>query len=219
MLIDLSVPIREGMPKIPILPEVVVKPLRRRDQGDPLEIREVRMATHVGTHLDAPSHRILGGTTIEQIPLETVCGSAVVIPVQGRAGEPITLEELKKTGMPVEHDDIVLIYTGWDRHYAQEAYHDNPYLSNELAQYLVNCGVKMVGIDAVTVDMPTHRRPPDFDYPVHQELLGHGVLILENLTNLGVISGKRVQLWAFPLKIEGSDAAHVRVVAEAKGAS
>lgn len=214
MLVDLSVPIRQGMPKIPFLPEVVVQPLRMRANGDPLEIREVRMATHVGTHLDAPAHRILGGTTIEQIPLETVCGTAVVIPVEGGAGQPVAVDAVERSGIRIERGDIVLLHTGWSRHYDQVEYHDNPYLSNELAAYLVEHGAKMVGIDAVTVDMPTPRRPPDFDYPVHQTLLGNGVLILENLTNLQEISGKRVNLWAFPLKIAGSDAAHVRVVAE-----
>jgi kynurenine formamidase len=57
-------------------------------------------------------------------------------------------------------------------------------------------------------------RPPDFAYPIHRTLLGNDVLIVENLGDLSSLAGKRVQIWAFPLKITGSDAAHCRVVAQ-----
>ena len=74
--------------------------------------------------------------------------------------------------------------------------------------------VKLVGVDCVTVDMPLQLRPPDFAYPAHRTLLGNDVLIIENLADLSPVSGKRLQIFAFPLRITGSDAGHVRVVAE-----
>jgi kynurenine formamidase len=69
-------------------------------------------------------------------------------------------------------------------------------------------------VDAVTVDMPVAVRPPDFAYPIHRTLLGNNVLIVENLGDLSAVAGKRLKIYAFPLKIKGSDAGHVRVVAE-----
>ncbi|MCL6564267.1 MAG: cyclase family protein [Firmicutes bacterium] len=214
MWYDLTVAIAENMPRIPFLPPVGVEKVRDRAKGDPLEVRALHLATHIGTHLDAPSHRILGGTAIDAVPLEQTTGPAVVVKVAARPGEGFGPEVLEGLAEPVQPGDIVLFDTGFARYWETPTYHDNPYLTPELAELLVARGVKMVGIDAITVDMPTHRRPPDFDYPIHQILLGNNVLILENLTNLAPLAGRRVKLYAFPLKIAGGDAGLVRVVAE-----
>jgi kynurenine formamidase len=72
----------------------------------------------------------------------------------------------------------------------------------------------MFGIDCITVDLPTPLRPKGFDFPVHKTLLGHNVLIAENVTNLGSIVGKRTRIMALPLRVKGSDAGHARVIAE-----
>ncbi len=79
---------------------------------------------------------------------------------------------------------------------------------------MVKKGVKLFGIDCITVDLPTPLRPKDFAFPVHRTLLGNDVLIAENVANLGAIVGKKVRILALPLRVKGSDAGHARIVAE-----
>ncbi len=93
-------------------------------------------------------------------------------------------------------------------------YNLHPYLSVDAAKWMVKRGIKMFGIDCITVDLPTPLRPKGFDFPVHRTLLGNEVLIAENVTNLGSIVGKRTRILAFPLRVKGSDAGHARIVAE-----
>lgn len=216
MLVDLSVGIEEGMSKIPFLPDVHIEVLRALADGHPLEIRNVSMATHIGTHMDAPAHAFAGAATIDKVPLDAVCGPGVVIRVAARPNEPITLAQVRSGGPAIEYGDIVLLDTGFAKYAAvnDATYLQNPYLAQDLADELVAKKAKVLGIDCVTVDMPVAVRPPDFAYPIHRTLLGNNVLIVENLADLSVVAGKRVTIYAFPLKITGSDAGHVRVVAE-----
>lgn len=216
MLVDLSVGIEPGMAKIPFLPDVHVEILRALADGHPLEIRNLSIATHIGTHMDAPAHAFAGATTIDNVPLDAVCGTGVAIKVAARSNEPITLAEVRAAGPPIEAGDIVLLDTGFARlaETNDPGYLANPYIAQDLADELVAKKVKFLGVDAVTVDMPVAVRPPDFAYPIHRTLLGNNVLIVENLGDLSAVAGKRCTIYAFPLKITGSDAGHVRVVAE-----
>jgi arylformamidase len=213
-LVDLSQPIYAGMPRIHVLPEVDFQPVRRIDQGHPLNISELRIATHAGTHVDAPWHFVPGGRTIDQVPLEQLCGSAVVVPIRRAAGEPIPVADLEASPEPIRPGDIVLLATGWGAKFESAEYDLHPYVSEEVAHWLVQRRVKMLGLDLITVDLPTSMRPNPFSYPVHHILLENDVLIIENLANLDGLVGRRVQLYAFPLSIRGSDAGNARVVAE-----
>ena len=210
--IDLSRTIYAGMPKIPILPEVEFCPVRRIADGMPLNISELRMATHAATHVDAPWHFIDDGKTIDEVPLDQVCGSTVVVAVSRKAGETIPVSDFEGAG--IREHDIVFVHTGWSDKFDSADYNEHPFLSDEAAQWLVDRKVKMLGVDCITVDMPTGMRPQGFAFPVHHTLLESDVLIIENLANLEAVAGSRVQVYAFPLKIQGSDAAQARVVAE-----
>lgn len=214
MLVDLSIGIEEGMDKIPFLPDVRVEVFRAHKDGHALEIRNLALATHVGTHMDAPAHAFAGARTIDQVPLEAVCGPGVVIPVRPEPGAPISLADVERSGLRIEDGDIVLLDTDFARRIGTHDYHLNPYLAQDLCDHLVATKVKVVGLDCVSVDMPVSKRPKDFAYPAHRTLLGNDVLIIENLGDLRAVSGKRLRIYAFPLKITGSDAGHVRVVAE-----
>ena len=213
-LIDLSQQIWPGMPRIQVLPQVDVQPVRRIAQGHPLNISEVRLATHAGTHVDAPWHFVENGRTIDQVPLEDLRGSAVVVPVDRGAREPIPAADLENSPEPIRARDIVLLATGWGAKFESPEYEEHPYVSEEAAQWLVDHRVKMLGLDLITVDLPQVMRPTPFGYPVHHLLLGNDVLIIENLTNLDALRGRRVTLYAFPLAVRGADGAQARVVAE-----
>ena len=214
-LVDLSQPIWAGMPRIHVLPEVDFQPVRRMDQGHPLNISELSLATHAGTHVDAPWHFVPNGRTIDQIPLEALSGSAVVVPVDRQPREPIPAADLEASPEPIRSGDIVVLATGWGEKFESPAYEEHPYVSEEAAEWLVRRGVKMLGLVLITVDLPQAMRPTPFAYPVHHILLEHEVLIIENLTNLQGLRGRRVTLYAFPLRVRGADGAQARVVAEA----
>jgi arylformamidase len=213
-LVDLSQQIWAGMPRIRVLPEVDLQPVRRIAEGHPLNISELKLATHAGTHVDAPWHFVDNGSTIEQVPLEDLRGSAVVVPIDRGAREPIPAADLEQSPEPIRPGDIVVLATGWGAKFESPEYEEHPYVSEEAAQWLVERRVKMLGLDLITVDLPQAMRPTPFSYPVHHLLLGNNILIIENLTNLDALRGRRVTLYAFPLAIRGADGAQARVVAE-----
>lgn len=213
-LVDLSQKIEAGMPRIHVLPEVEVHPLRRIAQGHPLNISELKIATHAGTHVDAPWHFVPTGRTIEQIPLDQLCGTAVVVPIRREAGEPIPVEDLERSPERIGAGDIVVLSTGWGAKFYTPEYDVFPHISEDAAQWLVERRVKMVVLDTLTPDLPTSMRPQPFGYPIHHILLENDVLIIENLADVQALAGRRVNLYAFPLPIKGGDAAQARVVAE-----
>ncbi len=213
-MVDLSRVIYDGMPKIPVLPDVHVHQCFSLEKGHALNVTEMSLPCHAGTHVDAPVHIVAKGKSIEEIPLESFVGPGAVIPVQKKGGEEVTAKDLEGSGVAVNRGDILMLFTGWDAKFESPDYNLHPYLSVDAAEWIVNKGVKLFGIDCITVDLPTPLRPKDFKFPVHKTLLGNEVLIAENVTNLGRIVGKRSRILAFPLMVKGSDAAHARIVAE-----
>lgn len=213
-MIDLSRVIYDGMPKIPVLPDVHVQRCLSLEKGHPLNVTEISLPCHAGTHVDAPVHVFDSGKSIEEIPLEDFIGPGAVIPVKKRGGEEVTARDLEDSGVPVSRGDILMLFTGWDEKFESPDYNIHPYLSIDAAEWIVGKGVKLFGIDCITVDLPTPMRQKGFEYPVHKILLGNGVLIAENVANLGKVAGKKNRILALPLKVKGSDAAHARIIAE-----
>ncbi len=213
-LVDLSHEIYAHMPRIAILPEVEVSCLFSIAQGKPLNISEVRLATHAGSHIDAPYHAFEDAPTIDQLPLDTFVGRAAVIPVRRGGGEAIPAADLENSGVRVERGDILLVQTGWDRHFTAPEYNTYPYLHEEACRWMVERGIKMVALDCLSPDMPLAQRPPDFAYPAHRTLLRAGIPIIENLRNFGAVEGGRFRVLALPLRLRGGDGAQARVVAE-----
>ncbi|SRR5579884_839632 len=211
-LIDLSWPLHPGMSRVPMAPDVEFRPVQEMAKGDTSNIIQVTMASHVGTHIDAPVHFIPGGKTIDQVPLEQFTGPAVTVSVRRGAGEAITLEDVGQAD--VREGDIVFVHTGWSAKFGTPEYDRHPFLAPEVANFLVQRRVKMVGIDCVNVEMPIGDRPADYTRPIHNTLLASEVLIIENLTNLERIAGRRPRVYAFPIAYRNGDGAQARVVAE-----
>ncbi|HEY8524069.1 MAG TPA: cyclase family protein [Acidimicrobiales bacterium] len=212
VLHDVSHPVWAGMPKIPVLPEVGVDPVTSIDAGQPLNISLLHLATHAGTHIDAPRHALADGATIDEVPVDRFVSPGVVVAVNRGPGEEIPVEDV--AAADVRRGDVVLLSTGWARHFEAPEYNDHPYPSVALAEWLVETGVNMLGVDCITVDAPVERRGPGFDYPVHRTLLGSGVLIIENLADLAPFAGQRVVVHAAPLAVRAGDAGHARVLLE-----
>jgi len=213
-MVDLSRIIYDSMPKIPLLPEVHVQRFFSLEKGHPLNVTESSLPCHAGTHFDAPVHIVPTGKTFEELPVDAFIGPGAVISVQKRGGEEVTAKDLEASGVAVNRGDILMLHTGWDAKFESSDYNLHPYLSVDAAQWMVNKGIKLFGIDCITVDLPTPLRPKGFDFPVHRTLLGNNVLIAENVANLGSIVGRKTRIFALPLRVKGSDAGHARIIAE-----
>lgn len=209
-LIDLSVPLRSGMPVYPGDPEVAIEPALTVT-GAGVNVLRVHMGSQSGTHVDAPRHIDDALPALDAVPLERFTGPAVVIDARGLA--PRTAIGAEAFEGRVAPGQIVLICTGWSDFWGTDDYLGHPFLSVRAARYLVDAGVRTVGIDALSVD-PT----PAHDIPAHLVLCRAHAVIAENLTGLAAVlaaqeAGDTVEASLFPLHIPGADGAPVRAVA------
>ncbi|MCG8462153.1 MAG: cyclase family protein [Holophagales bacterium] len=183
---------------------------------------------HGGTHLDAPIHFAAERQTVDQIPLETLAGPAVVIDVAEKAAaDPdylLTAEDVR--AFEAEHGEIaagtiVLLYTGWGARWGDRlAYLGDdtpgdasnlhfPSFGKESAELLVNeRRVAVIGVDTASID-----HGPSTDFIAHQIANGANVPGLENVANLDRLPPTGAYLIALPMKIGGGSGAPVRVVA------
>ena len=158
---------------------------------------KVVLGTHIGTHIDAPAHMIDAGTPLKDYSLDRFIGRAYCV-------DGFDLESLRN--LTLTNGDIVLFATGMSKQYHDPEYFtDFPVMSHEIVDYLIEKQVKLVGIDTGSADC-------DDGFPVHKELLGADILIVENLTNLDSLIGQTFDFMALPLKLE-HDGAPVRAVA------
>ncbi len=173
----------------------------------------IRMNTHTATHLDAPFHFFPDMKTIDQIPLDKFIGKAVIVNLTGVSGcYAIGVKDLLPYEDLITEGKIVLLCTGWykKRGFSKEYYNDWPYLSGEGAKWLLDKGVKGVGIDGMSMGgwyEGTGR-------PCHEILLSNEVWLLEELTFPDeVLEYKEVELHAVPLKLLGCGGSPCRAYA------
>jgi arylformamidase len=214
--IDLSRVIREDMPKIAFFPSPKIRLIRQRPM-DRMNVTEITLACHVGTHVDAPAHFVEGGRTIDQIPLDQLYGRGVIWRIKAEPAEELQAEVFEAATPSCEAGDIVFLHTSWSSRWGNKSYDDHPYLASSAAEWLVEHRVKMLGVDFSTPDLPVRRRGDGFDWPVHQILLSNNVLVVEHLHNLGTLAGRRVEVVVLALNIHRADGAPARVIARAAG--
>lgn len=211
-LIDLSYPLATETPIFPGAPPVEVDALERTGDAETkgrrsLNVTRLGMMVHTGTHMDAPFHFFGAGSSIDEIPLDHCVGPALLVTLPGLdAGQEIDLTNLPNLREKLHSVHKVVLNTGWARRWGTPGYFtDHPRISGHSSAYLRECGVHLVG-----VDMPSVDRSP---FPSHLELLGSGIVIVENLTNLDAIGEEVFQLSAVPLKLKGRDGSPVRAFA------
>lgn len=205
-IIDLSQKFEKGMPQFPNTKPIHIEQIAQIAQGG-FRITELTSTVHNGTHCDAPAHCVEGGRTIDQLPLDTFVGEAVIIDADVENTREISLDILE--GVQINPGDIVLIRTGYSKYWGEERYvYDAPHLSEELAVELSKLDIKSVGIDFIspdTVDSTTS--------PVHKTLMRQNIPFIENLNNLDKIDRRRVFFSAAPLLIDKSDGGLARAFA------
>lgn len=199
------------MPNAATLPEPSFKQLKSVE-CEGVSVTQISVATHVGTHLDAPSHLIKGGKSIDQIPLHTLCGRATVVSIEKSGAEQITARDLIESDVNYSPGDALLVRTGWGEKFETKDYYEHPYFSEDAAHWIVEQQFRLVGVDTMTPEIPDNLRSAEFDFPIHRILLGKGILILEHLY-LEEVIGQRFDLFVGSLKIAKADGAPARVLA------
>ncbi len=185
-------------------PEIVFRAHSSIDRGDPANVTALSLGSHSGTHVDAPSHFLPGGKTVDRMPLERLIGPAAVLELPA---------ELTSVGAAdLARQDLgghrrVLLRTRNSAAGVEKRFNpDYCALAPDGAEYLIERGVELVGIDALSVE-PFGSS----DFAVHHLLLRRGVVIVEGL-DLSSISAGVYQLVCLPLRLHGLDGAPARAV-------
>jgi kynurenine formamidase len=207
---ELSHLVGESSPTISYLARPALRRLLSMPE-DRLNLSELQMVCHSGTHVDAPLHVVADGEAIDEVTLDRLSGPGVVVAVTAEPEGLIDVADL--AAADVRRGDIVVIDTGWWRLVDDPAYQRHPSLTVAAATWLAARSVKLLGVDFATPDLAVHLRPEGFDFPVHRALLGAGVLVAEHLTNLDELAAGRAEFMFVPLAIAGGDGAPARVLA------
>jgi arylformamidase len=214
-LIDLSHTVFDGLITYKGLPAPVICDYLSREnskkfyeEGTEFQIGKIEMVTNTGTYIDCPFHRFEHGKDLSQIALEQ-CAHLEAITINAKDATAIGKEYFEGK---ILRDKAVLVYTNWVRHWNTTQYFEgHPYLTAEAAEYLRDCGVKLVGIDSHNIDNTQGR-----SRPVHTTLLGAEILIVEHLCNLEKLPESGYQFNAVPPKIKGAGTFPVRAYAGLK---
>jgi arylformamidase len=201
--IDVSVAIRDGMQHWPDNPPIVVEKVMDMAHGDAATVSKIALGVHTATHMDAPSHFKVDGTTIDQLPFDAGVGPARVIEI--RDPDRITVAELELHSIGA--GERILLKTAnspraWNTARFVE---DAVYLTAEAARYLAERKVRTLGIDYLSVG----GYAADNGVAVHEPLLEAGVAIIEGLDLTAVPAGP-CDLICLPIKLAGGDGAPAR---------
>lgn len=197
-----------------------------------ISLDTITMPTHMGTHIDAPSHfgsKCEGkqARTIEQLPLDMFFGRGILLDLRyKKPGEFILVEDIEKalnvSGHTLRAGDIILLWTGMEEKWGTSEYFTKASgMSEDSTAYLVERGIKVIGIDSYGFDRPFGVMIQDFLrtkdnkvlWPAHFFGRKKEYVHIERLTNLASLEGKEFTVCCFPLPIKGADASWSRVVA------
>lgn len=207
-IIDLSHPIRSGMPVFPGDPEVRLSPALTVDP-DGVNVLSVQMGSQSGTHVDAPCHVDPAGARLDTLDPGLFFGPGVIADVTGRAPRtPITWPDLAPVAGSLAAGCILLVRTGWDAHWGTPAYFDHPYLTAGATREIINRGVRTIALDAASIDAHD-----DATLAAHHVVAAAGGVIAENLTRLGSIGFPDPWISLLPMPLSDADGAPVRAVA------
>ena len=202
-IIDLSYDIRANMVHFKGDPVPNIKNVKVLEK-DGYNVKELYLGTHTSTHVDAPSHFIKNGKSVDE--LDTLAYSGYVQVLDASSSDFIDEKIVKDVFM-----ERVFFYTGSNRNwYRMTEFKKFSYITEGAAKALVKKNVKLVGLDSPSVEDPENAK-----FPAHKTLLGNNTLIIENLNSrkVKILINKVVFAIALPLKIFNSDGSPARVIA------
>lgn len=198
-IIDISLPIYEGMPVYPNNPPVTITPLKTPTTF----ISEITFGSHTGTHIDVPRHVSENRLSVDQVDLNQLIGIVRVLDMT-RCQKSISLEDVKKEN--IKKGEKILIKTKNSLRGFKDFYPDYIFLSGEAAEFLAKIKISLFGIDSLSV-----KEKGSPDTRPHTELLNNNILIIEGLDLSKVIPGY-YKLICLPLKLLGLDGSPVRAI-------
>lgn len=206
-IIDVSLPYSPRLPTWPGNAPYEFQPVKRLASGDSSNVSRIQLGTHSGTHVDAPRHFLNDGRSVDQLDLAGLVGPCLVAEIPVAPGRmpitPVDLERAVGRAAP----ERLLLKTPNSRLWSTSDFSpDFAFISPEAARWLVTSGVRLVGIDYLSVE--EFRKP---GAPTHHVLLSAGVIIIEGL-NLAHVEPGRYELVCLPLLLEGSDGAPARAI-------
>jgi len=202
--IDVTVPLRDGLVHWPGDPPLAIERVADLERGDPATVSKLTMGVHTGTHMDAPSHFLRGGATIDTLPFDATMGPAHVIAIS----DPESVKPAELRSHRVRRGERLLLRTrNSGRRWTREAFfEDFVYLAADAARWLAERGVRCVGVDYLSVG-GFHRDGRE----THEALLAAGIWIIEGL-DLSAVEPGRYELICLPLRIAGAEGAPARAL-------
>ena len=201
---DISRPLYDGSLSYPGDPEIQIRAHTSIERGDPANVSSLALGSHSGTHVDAPSHFLPGGETVDRISPERLWGPALVLDLQGPVAA-IGAAELARHDLG-GHRRVLLRTRNSTIPVQSEFTPDYCALALDGARHLLDRGVELIGIDYLSVEaFGSH------DFVVHHLLLEAGVVIVEGL-ELSAVSAGVYQFICLPLRLQGLDGAPARAV-------
>lgn len=210
-LVDLSHTVEHGLITYRGLPAPIICDYLSREEsrqhyavGTEFQIGRIEMVANTGTYLDTPFHRYAEGKDLAQLPLSSIANlDGVIVRAENSFGKGADISLFRQLDI---RDKAVLVHTGWDMHWGSEQYFTgHPFLTSAAAQFLVDGGAKLVGIDSLNLDDTR-----DLTRPVHSILLRANIPIVEHLCNLGALPGSGFTFFAVPVKVKGMGTFPVR---------
>jgi arylformamidase len=202
---DISLTISPQLPTWPGDPSIVLERVEKIENGSNSNVSRLDMGVHAGTHVDAPYHFLPDGKTVELLNLNMLTGRAYVLHLPDV--DVITAAVLDAAQIPPRTRRVLFKTrnSGYWKDLSAGFRTDFVGLTADGAEYLIKRGVKLVGVDYLSVAPYHHSRP------THEILLSAGVVILEGL-DLSQVSQGRYTLYCLPLKLAGSDGAPARAI-------
>jgi kynurenine formamidase len=209
--IDVSHTVEHGMVTYKGLPAPIICDYMSREasrskyaEGTEFQIGKIEMVANTGTYIDSPFHRYADGKDLSELYLTSLANlEGIVVRVPYTAGRAVEHEVFKNR---IIRGKAVLVHTGWDAHWRTERYfEEHPYLTKDSAQYLVDAGAQLVGIDSLNIDDTR-----DGSRPAHSLLLKAEIPIVEHMCNLGNVPDGGFRFFAVPVKVKGFGSFPVR---------
>lgn len=205
-VVDLTHVMHTGMPVFPGDEPVNVR-RTHHVKKDGFAQTNFTTTTHAGTHVDVAAHLFVDAPGLDWLGPDNFTGWGAVVDCTNLS-TPTIDQPLLSTLAQVEALDFVLFKTGWDKHWKTDRYYgDFPSLTETAARYLAGLGLKGIGVDTPSPDPMDSK-----DLPVHQIILNHGIVIVENLTNLDELPESEFIFSCLPLRIMDGEACPVRAV-------
>ena len=202
-LIDISVPLQSNLPVYPGNTPFAVEGIKRLARGDSSNVSTLHMSAHAGTHVDAPRHFFDAAPGTESLSLDLLLGRARVVEIATRTA--ISAADLSP--LDLSEDIRLLIKTHNSSLWATPEFHaDYVGLTESAARLLVDRGVKLVGVDYLSVE--EFKKP---GAPAHHVLLASGTIVIEGL-NLRDVEPGVYDLVCLPLLVPGCDGAPARAI-------